>query len=101
VTQLGFLRLVTNKKIFPRDALTMCQAWDSFDEMFSDYRVAFAEEPHNLETAWRSITQQATYSTKVWNDAYLAAFAQTVDFEVVSFDKGFSSYPHLRVTILT
>ena len=41
------------------------------------------------------------FSPKVWNDAYLAAFARSVDFEVVTFDQGFAHYANLRRTILS
>lgn len=79
----------------------MPQAWRAYDEIISDERVVFAEEPKEIEVAWRNFTQRKAFSTNVWNDAYLAAFAQTIDFEVVTFDKGFSQYKNLRLTILT
>jgi predicted nucleic acid-binding protein len=69
VTQMGFLRLSTNRKVFPLDALSMVDAWRAYDEMLSDERVVFAEEPDDLEVAWRfdemlthhsSLTTQAT-----------------------------------------
>ncbi len=100
VTQMGFLRLATNKKTFPDDALTMVEAWNVFDEALSDHRVAFAEEPVDLELVWRNMTRRATYSTNVWTDAYLAAFAQATDFEVVTFDQGFRQFQSIRCTIL-
>jgi hypothetical protein len=62
---MGFLRLATNSKVFPLDALPMNQAWQVYDEMLSDYRVAFAEEPNDLEPVWRNSTQLRTYSTNV------------------------------------
>ncbi len=101
VTQMGFLRLATNRKIFPQDAVPMSAAWELYDEILSDYRVAFAEEPSELETTWRDFTQLQSFSTNVWTDAYLAAFAQSADFELVSFDRGFARYRSLRQTLLS
>lgn len=101
VTQMGFLRLSTNQKSFPKDVLTMPQAWRAYDEIISDERVVFAEEPKDIEIAWRNFTQRKAFSTNVWSDAYLAAFARAADFELVTFDKGFSQYKNLRLTILT
>jgi len=101
VTQMGFLRLATNRKVFPLDALPMNDAWRTYDELLSDERVVFAEEPHGLEVAWRTTTRSQAYSTNIWTDAYLAAFAQVADFEIVTFDKGFAQYPSVRQTILT
>lgn len=100
VTQMGFLRLSTNRKVFPLDALTMANAWQRFDELLSDERVAFAEEPDDIESEWRGVTQLQTFSTNVWTDSYLAAFAQAADLEIVTFDKGFSRFQNLRVTML-
>ena len=100
LTQLGFLRLSTNHKIFPQDARTMREAWDLYDELLSDIRVVFAEEPEELEIAWRSLTLENLYSPNVWADAYLPAFAKTADLEVVTFDRGFIQYHDLKCTIL-
>jgi toxin-antitoxin system PIN domain toxin len=89
VTQMGFLRLSTNRKVFPLDALPLDEAWRVNDKVLSDDRVVFADEPGNLEIAWRSATQLQSFATNVWSDAYLAAFAQTAGFAIVTFDKGF------------
>jgi len=101
VTQMGFLRLATNPKVLPNDALPMHEAWRVHDELVSDERVAFAEEPANIEVAWRSFTKLNTFSTNVWSDAYLAAFAQTAGLEVITFDKAFAQYQNVTCTILT
>lgn len=98
---MGFLRLATNPKVLRGDAVSMAEAWRAFDELMSDERVVFAEEPVGIEAAWRDLTQRQTFSPNVWNDAYLAAFAQDADFQVITFDKGFAQYKNLRLTILT
>lgn len=101
VTQIGFLRLSTNRKFFPLDALPMNLAWHIYDELLSDQRVVYAEEPEDVERAWRNFTQLTTFATNVWSDAYLAAFAQAADLEIITFDKGFTQYKSLRRTILS
>jgi uncharacterized protein len=101
ITQQGFLRLATNPKVFGSHALTMPQAWQKYDLLQSDPCVSYADEPTNLEAHWRSFTQLKSYSTNVWADAYLAAFALAGDWEMVSFDKGFAQYSGVRCTILT
>ena len=79
----------------------MREAWGLYDGLLSDVHVAFAEEPEDIEFAWRSLTQSTLFSTNVWADAYLAAFALTVDFEVITFDKGFMQFKNLHRTILS
>lgn len=100
LTQLGFLRLSTNRKAFPHDALSLPDTWQNFDLLMSDPRVGFAEEPARIETQWRTFTQGQSFSAKIWNDAYLAAFALTAGFEVVTIDQGFQRYQPLKMTLL-
>ena len=101
VTQLGFLRLSTNRKVFPLDALPLDEAWRVYDELLRDERVAFADEPEEIEAAWRNATRLKKFSTNLWSDAYLAAFARPADWEIVNFDRGFAHFKDLRHTILT
>ena len=70
------------------------------DELFGDPRVVFSEEPDELEKHWRGFTRRRTFSPKVWNDAFLAAFAKAANFEVVSFDKGLAQFKSVKCTIL-
>jgi toxin-antitoxin system PIN domain toxin len=101
LSQQGFLRLASNRKVFGKHALKLPDAWQKYDIFSSDPRVAFAEEPVDLERHWRGFTQTRSYSPQVWNDAYLAAFAVAASLEVVSFDTGFAQYTNLRCTILS
>lgn len=84
LTQMGFLRLANNPKVFPNDAVA----------------VAVATEPAGLEAAWRQFTCGQQFSPKLWNDAYLAAFAQAGGYEVVTFDQGFAQYAGVAITLL-
>lgn len=100
LTQQGFLRLATNPKVFGDEAVSLVDAWKLFDILLSDPRVRFAEEPVGIESCWRNYTARQTFSTKVWSDAYLAAFARTADFKLVTFDQGFVQFADLDCTIL-
>lgn len=99
-TQQGFLRLATNPSVFQDEAVTLAEAWVLYDRLIGDERVAFLEEPAGLEMVWRRYTQHLTYSHKVWNDAYLAAFAAVADLKMVTLDTAFTKYSDTRVTIL-
>jgi len=90
VTQMGFLRLATNPKVLGDHAVSMVDAWRGFDLMLSDDRIVFVGEPTNTETTWRGLTQRQGFSTNVWSDAYLAAFAIAADLEMVTFDRNMS-----------
>jgi len=101
MTQQGFLRLATNPKVAGADVLTLTEAWEKYDVYMTDPRISFAGEPSGIEPQWRTFSQGSTFSPNVWNDAYLAAFAVTGGFELVTFDKGFARYPSLSHTLLS
>jgi toxin-antitoxin system PIN domain toxin len=100
VTQQGYLRIATNQKAMGLNALTLDEAWAAYDAFLGDPRVAFAAEPAGLEGHWRAFTTGGTFSTHVWNDAYLAAFALAGGLAVVTFDRGFAMFTAVRSTIL-
>jgi toxin-antitoxin system PIN domain toxin len=100
VTQQGFLRLATTPNVMTVGTVGLAQAWQMYDDLFADPRIVFAEEPEGIELLWRKHTQLQSFSPKVWNDAYLAAFAEAANFEVVTFDHGFTRYRSVRCTVL-
>ena len=100
MTQQGFLRLATNPKAFGDEAVTLVRAWELYDAFVNDPRISFGEEPANVEAMWRDYTERSTFSPKVWNDAYLAAFACAAGLTLVTFDRGFAQYANLTATIL-
>lgn len=100
LTQQGFLRLLTTPQAMGKRVQTLRGAWQMYDDLYNDPRVVYADEPAGIEAIWRLQTPGLKFSPKVWNDAYLAAFAQVGGLEVVTFDHGFSQFAGLRVTIL-
>jgi predicted nucleic acid-binding protein len=58
-------------------------------------------EPEGVEKAWREHTRIRIYSHRVWNDAYLAAFAHTENLKIATFDQGFREYETINLTILS
>lgn len=68
--------------------------------MLGDARIGFASEPADVEASWKQFTQGRQFTPKLWNDAYLAAFAVSGNLELVTFDKAFRQYPNIACTIL-
>jgi hypothetical protein len=101
LTQQAFLRLASNPAVFGPQAVTLAESWRLYDLLSSDPRVTFSAEPAGIEFLWRANTRRRTYSPKVWNDAYLAAFAQAAAIEIVTFDKGFAQFKNVPCTILS
>ena len=99
-TQMGFLRIVNNPAVIPSSVVTQDQAWKLYDHFLSHPLVDFRDEPAGLEPQWRQWARSQRFSPKIWNDAYLAPFAQAAGFEVVTFDRGFAQYQGIACTIL-
>jgi toxin-antitoxin system PIN domain toxin len=101
VTQMGLLRLVSNPAIMGGDAVDRSQAWRLFDQLWSDERVLWAEEPDGLDAVWRAISARDDKSHKLWTDDYLAAFAQASDLALATLDRKLPGrYPSVRVESL-
>jgi toxin-antitoxin system PIN domain toxin len=101
MTQQGFLRLATNPRVVQADAVTLPGAWRMYDAFLADPRVFFSDEPAGVEPIWRGYTQGETFTPMVWNDAFLAAFAQAAGYELVTFDKGLTRFTNVKCTILS
>ena len=99
-TQRGFLRLANNPRAFPANAVWQPEAWRLYDVMMSDPLISFVQEPANVESFWRRHTQAQRFSHNMWNDAYLAAFAEAANLELVTFDQGFRQFNLPKCTIL-
>lgn len=91
LTQLTVLRLLTTDKIMGKDAKTMSQAWNLWDQVWADSRMEFLPEPDTLEKEFRSRSRLPSRSPKVWADAYLLAFASVAGLKLVTFDRALKS----------
>ena len=101
VTQMGLLRLVSNPAIMGDDAIDRSQAWRTFDQLWADERVVWADEPAELDAVWRAISARDDKRHKLWTDDYLAAFAQASDAMLVTLDRKMPArYPSVRVELL-
>ena len=101
VTEMGFLRLATHVGVMGDDAVGMQEAWAKYDQTLTDERVGpLVAEPSGLTVLWRNHTQRRTRSHKLWTDAYLAAFAEAADLELVTFDRGFTALKVPKLTLL-
>ncbi len=98
---MGLLRLLSNPAIMGDDAIDRSQAWRTFDQLRADERVLWADEPAELDAAWRAISARDDKSHKLWTDDYLAAFAQASDATLATLDRRLAArYPSVRVELL-
>jgi predicted nucleic acid-binding protein len=69
----------------------MHEAWNLWDEVCADDRIAFLPEPEAIEPEFRRLSAVRSPSPKVWADAYLLAFASVAALKLVTFDRGLRS----------
>jgi uncharacterized protein len=103
-TQLSFLRLMTTSALFARyglPPLTNREAWSTYQALLADDRVVFqSREPVGLEPIWRQFAERDSSSPKLWMDAYLAAFALSGGYQMVTTDYGFKQFDGLDLVLL-
>ncbi len=87
LTQVGVLRLLTTSGAMNGQPLSMAEAWSAHDYLYLDDRVVFLTEPPMLERAFRNAASTDQVSPKLWADAYIAAFAEVSQAQVVTFDR--------------
>jgi uncharacterized protein len=101
VSQMAFLRLLTNPAVTQDDALSRRRAWEAFGDLIADPRIRLIAEPQGLESLWIAFSRRADKSHLLWTDDYLAAFAQAADAELVTFDRALSKrYTSVRILCL-
>ena len=99
---MSLLRLITNPAIVAEDVVTRSEAWRIIDQIWSDDRVLWSEEPDQLEAVFRAISARADNSHKLWTDDYLAAFAQASGASLVTLDTKLKDrYPSVQIDQLS
>ena len=89
ITQMGFLRLLSNPKVMAEDTVSQRGAWKIYERLSRDHRVFFSPEQPELEKVWKQYSLSVLSGINLWTDAYLAAFAKVRSWNLVTFDKDF------------
>ena len=103
-TEQSFLRLLTTRAVMrgvQRDPVTNAQAWAVLGALRNDDRVqSLTVEPTGLEQYWAEYAARSSPSSKLWMDAYLAAFARAGGHRIVTTDRAFTQFAGLDLDIL-
>jgi toxin-antitoxin system PIN domain toxin len=79
LTQLGFLRLLTNKHVMQEEVMKPDEAWQAYRVLRLDRRIGYSAEPSELPETRQAFTEGPLSSPNLWTDAYLCAFAHVAD----------------------
>jgi len=93
-TQIGLLRLLANESVMKDRTMTLAKAWEVYDQWLRDPRVKFYPEPHNLEQAFRKLTEAygGEPATKAVGDCFLLAYSKEVQTTLVTFDRALERF---------
>ena len=80
-----------NKRDHGQGCAEQTEAWNLWDKIWADHRIAFLPEPDGLERKFREPSRLPSHSPKVWADAYLLAFASVTGAKLVTFDRALES----------
>lgn len=100
--RMALLRLLSNVRLMGSGVLRPEQAWAAVDELGNDPRIVAVDQvPQDHSKLWRANVAGREPSPDLWTDAWLAALAQSLGCEMVSFDRGFRSFPKLKLMLLS
>jgi predicted nucleic acid-binding protein len=94
---LGYLRLTTNDKVMAGMPLTVTEAWNAYAALYSAPEVFLATEPANCDSAFQQIALAGSMASRLWTNAYLAAFAITAGMRAVTFEDDFARFNGLNL----
>jgi toxin-antitoxin system PIN domain toxin len=101
LTRLAILRLLTNRvamngqPVIPTDAL---KAWRRLSDDPRSFHID--SQPTDHEARFASFVSSRQPTPNLWTDAWLAALAVSLDYEMTTFDRGFKSFRGLSLRLL-
>lgn len=69
LTQLGFLRLLTNRHVMQEEVLSPAAAWEAYQSIRQNPKVGFAVELAGFPEVWRAPGATLASSPNLWTDA--------------------------------
>ena len=102
LTRLAVLRLLSNRVAMNGEPVKPKEALAAWQQLADDPRSYYIDsEPAAHEHRFASLVGGREPTPNLWTDAWLAALALSLDYEVATFDRGFRSFRGLRVRLLT
>ena len=102
LTRLAVLRLLTNKIAMNGMPVTPGEAVQAWQQLQNDPRSHQIEaEPIDHEPRFVALISGREPTPNLWTDAWLAALALSLDYEMTTFDRGFKSFRGLKLRLLT
>jgi toxin-antitoxin system PIN domain toxin len=102
LTRLAVLRLLTNRTAMNGVPISPTAALAAWEQLSGDPRtVSIEAEPVSHEGRFVRLVAGREPTPNLWTDAWLAALAQSLDYDLTTFDRGFRSFEDLKLQLLT
>lgn len=100
-TRLAVLRLLTDRVAMNGTPVSPEEALNAWGRLSNDPRSLHVDgEPAEHESRFVSLVSSRQPTPNLWTDAWLAALAISLDYEMTTFDRGFKSFRGLRLRLL-
>jgi toxin-antitoxin system PIN domain toxin len=100
VTATGFVRILTRPHGASSQALPLEEAWRLYSAWRQSPEVVFLHQPAACDSELDELVSSNLVTPRLWNDAYLAAFAKSAGLRLVTFDRDFQRFPGLDLLLL-
>lgn len=101
IARLAVLRLLTNRVAMNGAPITPTDALRAWQQLANDPRCfAIATEPNTHDALFGTLVRGRQATPNLWSDTWLAALAQSLDYDLITFDRGFRSFKDLKLKLL-
>lgn len=101
LTRLAVLRLLTNRVAMNGAPVKPDEALKAWRQLITDPRSFYIDsEPAGHEDRFVSLVSSREPTPNLWADAWLAALAMSLNYEMTTFDHGFGSFGGLKLRLL-
>ena len=100
MVQLALVRLLGNRTIMGKYAVSAPVAWGLITELLEDERLEFVAEPAKFDAEYPKLLRYPVPTSKLVGDAYLAAFSIAGQLRLTTVDKGFQQFRGVDLELL-
>ena len=98
--QLALIRLLANRSVMGKYAVSASVAWNLISELLEDERFEFMPEPAIIDDVLPKLLRYPIPTSQLVSDAYLAAFSIAGQLRLVTFDGGFRQFSGVDLQLL-
>lgn len=100
MVQMAIIRLLGNRTVMSKFAVSASSAWDLIAELLEDERLEFVAEPVLIDSVLPKLLRYSVPTHKLVSDAYLAAFSIAATLRLATFDRGFEQFRGVDLQLL-